>query len=274
MVSNTGTKWSSAKQRWSTGGIQIIRLLLPGCISQRNLTRGLQPHQAAASTVVAATLLSLPFGMLSPVVQCNDSEQNPLHTTQRTPRSPQPGARGGERLSRSLRAAREAVGHQTPLQAVPFPASARERMAWRKEEFVSKFLGAGRKAQALGCSTLSSTEPRYGPEGKPGQRGQQRRAGGRSPLSAMPRPRKATLSPQNFTFAASVPRATAKPLPRCKASSPGVHGAASLGGGRSTTSLITPLLPPPCSSRSPCQKRGPAASRSAAGRRGWTSCQT
>lgn len=90
-----GQKWSSAKQRWSTGGIQIIRLLLPGCISQRNLTRGLQPHQAAASTVVAANLLSLPFGMLSLVVQRNDSEQNPLHTAQRTPQSPQPGAQGG-----------------------------------------------------------------------------------------------------------------------------------------------------------------------------------
>lgn len=83
----------------------------------------------------------------------------------------------------ALRAAREAVGHQTLLQAVTFLASTHERMAQRKEEFVSKFLGAGRKAQALGCSTLSSTEPRYSPEGKPGQRGQQRRAGGCSPLS-------------------------------------------------------------------------------------------
>lgn len=50
-------------------------------------------------------------------------------------------------------------------------------------------------------------------------------------LSATQGPRKATLSPQDFAFTASIPCDTAKPLLRCKASSPGVHGAASLGGG-------------------------------------------
>lgn len=50
-------------------------------------------------------------------------------------------------------------------------------------------------------------------------------------LSATLGPRKATLSPQDFAFTASIPCDTAKTLLRCKASSPGVHGAASLGGG-------------------------------------------
>lgn len=77
-------------------------------------------------------------------------------------------------------------------------------------------------------------------------------------LSATLGPRKATLSPQDFAFTASIPCDTAKTLLRCKASSPGVHGAASLGGGRSTTSLIvppsapSPLLSLPLPKARPC----------------------
>lgn len=226
-VPTTGTEVELGKTAmvWG-GGIQIIRLLLPGRISQRNLTRGLQPHQAAASTVVTATLFSLPSRL------CSVTTVSKTHSTQ--PREHHGALTREHTEVRGSPSCSRGSGSPNPAPGCAF-SRLRSQTDGTEEGGICQQVPRGREESpgagmpALLCPSRS-TEPRYSPEGKPGQRGQQRRAGGRSPLSATLGPCKATLSPQNFAFAASIPHDAAKPLPRSKASSPGAHGTAFLGG--------------------------------------------